>query len=94
MQLKAYFLPGNDRFVQVGIEFTAKTKAGNDRLFFFVPQYKSNQARLYKWIPESSSFKECSIAGVSQKKTESLMQFWESQTDIGLWIAQSRRAAA
>lgn len=91
MKLASFKLPGYDRIDPVGLTFTAKTKAGNDRTFFWVPPFQDKPDRLFKWLPHSSSWKECPIAGLPDKKRAQLKDCWQSQPDIGLWISESKR---
>lgn len=95
MKLAAYFISENDRFCQVGLEFSARTKKGNDRTFFWVSSRKDNPERLYRWVPtpynRSGHWKELAIATLSEKKRTELNNCWQSQQDAGLWISLSRR---
>ncbi len=85
-------LPGcSTSFDLIGLQFNAQTKAGNDRTFFWSPPFGDKPDRLFKWVPETSTWKECPIAGLSQKKRDRLWECWQSQTDIGLWITHSKR---
>jgi hypothetical protein len=97
MKLAAYFVSESDRFCQVGLEFNATTKAGNDRTFFWVSSRKDNPDRLYRWVPtphnRSGHWKELAIATLGEKKRAELINCWQSQQDIGLWIAHSKRIA-
>ncbi|GAP96111.1 hypothetical protein [Leptolyngbya sp. NIES-2104] len=95
MNLASFCLPEFKHFDPVGLEFRATSKRlGAEQVFFWIPPFKEKPDRLFRWIPKTSSWKECSIAGLSQKKRSQLIECWQSQTDIGLWIAKSKRVAA
>lgn len=97
MKLAAYFVSENTHFCQIGLQFTAKTRAGNDRTFFWVSSRKDNPERIFRWVPtphnRSGHWKELAIATLSEKKRTELNNCWQSQQDIGLWIAHSKRNA-
>ena len=85
-------LPGFTRFDPVGLEFKAKSKRlGTEQTFFWIAPFGEKRDRLFRWLPHSSSWKECPISGLSEKKRSQLIQCWTNQADIGLWIAHSKR---
>ena len=94
MKLASFCVPGFTRFDPIGLEFRAKSKRlGIEQVYFWTAPYGEKNDRLFRWMPQSSSWKECPVAGLSEKKRQQLLECWNSQKDIGLWIAQSKRLA-
>ncbi|MBN8563430.1 MAG: hypothetical protein J0L70_23110 [Leptolyngbya sp. UWPOB_LEPTO1] len=99
MKIASFKIPEFSHFDPIGVMFKSKTKAGNDRVFFWVAPYQEKPERLYRWIPmygqsiRTGIWKELSIeSALPSKKRSQLQEFWQAQ-DIGLWITQSKRLA-
>jgi hypothetical protein len=94
MKIASYSgIPGFPRFDPVGVEFDAKTKSGKQHTFFWLAPYNGKPARVFKWNCNRQSWKECPQSSLSEKRTAKLIEFWEAQTDIGLWISRSKKLA-
>lgn len=94
MKLASFCVPGFNRFDPIGLEFRAKSKRlGIEQTFFWTAPFGAKNDRLFRWIPESSGWKECPIAGLSAAKRQQLIECWTNQRDIGMWITQSKRLA-
>lgn len=96
-QIAAFQNLPNCRSTIVGVAFAAKAKSGNRQIFFLTFSREKAPERLFRWVPVKfpgeSYWKECPLAGLSEKKRAELVEFWQSQADIGLWISESRRLA-
>jgi hypothetical protein len=99
MRISSFNIPEFPHFDPIGVTFKSKTKAGNDRVFFWIPPYKEHPEHLYRWIPmyghsiRTGAWKELSIeSALPAKKRSQLQEFWDAQ-DIGLWITESKRLA-
>ena len=94
MQIACYCdLPRCPDFDRVGVSFAAKSKSGTDRCYFWAPHPNNTDYRAFIWETGSQSWRELDKP-LPPKRLANLWEFWQAQTDIGLWVAASRRAAA
>ncbi|MBD1823673.1 hypothetical protein H6F51_14395 [Cyanobacteria bacterium FACHB-DQ100] len=92
MELASFRLPEFKHFDPIGLKFNATSKKlGSEQVYFWIPPINEKSDRLFRWIPKSSSWKECPIAGLSEKKRAALLECWKNQSDIGLWMTHQKR---
>ncbi len=102
MQIACYNLPQSPMPI-VGIQFKAVGKSGEESIFFWTPPYKSYPDSAWKWnvcdpleLGKANRTKQSSWKKLSkplpQKRRDELQQFWNAQTDIGLWISEAKRS--
>jgi hypothetical protein len=93
MQIACYNLPQFPVAI-VGIQFKAIGKSGKESTFFWTPPYKSYPDTTWIWhvcsLKRQSGWKRLSKP-LPQKRRDELQKFWDSQTDVGLWIWQLKR---
>lgn len=87
MQLTSFLnLPGCGDREMVGVSFTAKNKRLEETFFFWVPQTKQAEERLFKWTQKRESklfsvsgWRAIAPSGLSEPRRKKLIEFWESQ---------------